>query len=134
MADAIVIVRDPVSRFRSAWDFHGADDLEAALGDDRYAFRPQSWWLVDAETARQRCAYIARTETLDEDFPHILALLGLSPADYRLPRRGERRRNESPHRTTFSSSALALIRARYAADYSLLSEVPLGYQGHRRYR
>ncbi len=145
----ITILRDPVDRFVSCFDwsrYHmdtmplwssvdeaagvisGMDDHEMPL---RYLFWPMRHWLGDDIG---RCAYVGRLETLDADFGAIKRLFGL-PAGLRLPVPGDRRRNESRQgvpgprppgwsgKSRISPEAAAKVRERYAEDYALLTGV-----------
>lgn len=139
------LVRDPVARFRSAWDFQWAgktpreavlgrwpsiDHLALALHDPEtlprlhgilgWLFEPLVRWYVDAETALASCVWIGHTESLDRDWPRLLELVGLDPAAYPLPPPGNKRRNERVQYTPMSPDAEAAVRAFYAEDYRLL--------------
>lgn len=123
---AIVIVRDPVQRFLSAWawdtrhlrPWDSPDELllEHEIPDTE-VFRPQSWWL-DGDLGR--LLWVGRTETLDADVRSLGALLGTRVA---LPASGaERNASPLPH-PPLSDAALAVVRERYADDYRLLDDL-----------
>ncbi len=131
---ALVIVRDPLRRFVSAYDwlvdhdetfaFPTADslalDMEGAwLAQPRELelFKPLTWWLFDAATVLSKASWIAHTETLDEDY----ARLGIGAP---LPLHGAPARNEGTHHSTLSPAAADALREWYAEDYELLEALP----------
>lgn len=130
---AVVILRDPVERFRSAFDMYVAqrhthqsidefmERLDENLSQDwpGYAFRPQTWWVDEPEG---RDLIVFRTEWLDDLYGDML------------PGIGSIRRNESRPKwaypppiwwqpTRLLPKYKARIRRRYAADYELLEQL-----------
>jgi hypothetical protein len=143
----ITIVRDPAERFVSAWDSCARQRKtyarwydrwptanHAALDDEAFAwfgatftymFEPMTRWLRAAPYALARCAYIAHTETLDDDWPSIAMLAGnprltLPPRDHR---EANPREGYGVERSTLSEDAREVLRHRYADDYELLEAI-----------
>ena len=127
---AIVVLRDPVARFLSAFDMFRAQRHILESVDEWFAdfavnierdwpghcFRPQSWYW---DGRHSNDVAVLRTEWLDPLFGPDL------------PPPGDRRRNEARRnwagipdgrweRTTLSDSQLDTVRRYYAADYGLL--------------
>ena len=127
---AIIVLRDPVARFLSAFDMFRAQrhitesvdewfaDFEANINKDwpGHCFRPQSWYW---DGKHRDDVVVLRTEWLD-------TLFGPD-----LPPRGDRRRNEARRnwagvpdgtweRTVLTDEQTAMVRRHYAADYDLL--------------
>ena len=135
----ITIVRDPVSRWVSAYDMvarqkrHVAEmdrwptandvalDPEGRAWLDGYwgrVFHPQTFWLRDAKYALARCWYIAHTETLDDDFEIIRTAIGATECN--MPSKPSLRNANQADKSVLSDEAQAVLREHYAEDYELL--------------
>lgn len=129
---AITIVRDPVARFLSAFDWVATrqlfrwatpDEMARNLEDagnemHHIVFRHQSYWLDDDLA---RLVWVGHTETLDTD---VEALAELTGQPIELPPPGHDKRNEARNRYALSSEGEEKVRARYADDYALLARLP----------
>ena len=134
--DAITIVRDPVDRFVSAfnwiatyrretspvaWPWASPDAMALGIGSEMVdgaleglqVFIPQSHWL-DGDLAR--LIWVGRTETLRADYAELKARLGIHED---LPPPGPTANTGPPHQP-LSERAIASVRDWYADDYELL--------------
>lgn len=128
---AIVVLRDPVERFRSAFDMYVAQRHIVHLTDidefvdhldeviDRqwpgFGFRPQSWWIDDTD----RDLVVLRTEWLDDLYGDTLPGVGS------IYRNESRPKWSLPRPAWWQPSALTpdhakTIARHYADDYELI--------------
>jgi len=126
---AVTIIRDPVERYVSAfdwmagrhlWRWASADEMARAIDDElvrkalreSLVFRPMRDWLdCDREPY-----WIGRTESLDADVARLCDRLGIRPVV--MPTGHER--NAGPAHRSMSSTAIDNIRDWYADDYRLM--------------
>lgn len=137
--DAVTIVRDPVARFVSSFNFIAArrseespvpwpwtepEELARELGTDLArevlprieVFTPQGHWL-DGDLSR--LIWVGHTETLYADFVELKAMLGLDA----LPLPGPAANTGPPHQP-LTQQAIDAIHAHYADDYALIERLP----------
>ena len=96
---------------------------EFAMNSIRHISRPMVWWTGEADEFRKRLPqvfYIARQETLDDDFERLKRLLNL-PQEVALPSDpvAAHRLTKDVDRT-LTPAMLEALREWYAADYELL--------------
>ncbi len=145
----IAIVRDPVARWRSAWDMTARQRTNTYAPFERWgenpndypkdpeamqfleghwgkAFWPQTYWLRDAPYALSRCWYIAHTETLTEDFELLRDALDARGCE--MPGPTHPARNAVPGSpTVLTDEAKDGIRDYYADDCALLAALGVGW-------
>jgi hypothetical protein len=96
---------------------------EFAMNSIRHLRRPMIWWTGEAPEFSKRLSqvvYIARQETLDEDFARLKSLLDL-PADLELPSDPvQAHRYTGPNDKSLTPKMVDALREWYAADYALL--------------
>jgi hypothetical protein len=139
---AVAAVRDPVDRFRSAYDMYsgmehqritveydGIDDfVRRGEYQDFYkwgsAFWPQTWWLENAEYVRERKAIILWVPVMNAQLT-MMWNAGLVPGMRPPPLPDHPARHESQHRSKLSPKSLERLNEYYADDYRLIGG--LGY-------
>jgi hypothetical protein len=120
-AVAIAVLRDPIDRFRSAYDMFWNDNRlpVRAYGDgniddfikagpdawDDIAFYPATWWLGDAEYVRKRGVIVIPYERLNESLDAMGFGARIAPTHVAVRR----------HVPTVT----APLRSHYAEDYAL---------------
>lgn len=130
---AFAVVRDPVDRFRSAYDqyrysgdwdvrfglrerFASIDDfVDAEEWEDEkygYAFWPQTYWLESAEYARARGAIVMRYETFSDD----LVEMGFDRPE---------RTHKAMKVSEVGPAQQMRLREYYADDYTMLEELSM---------
>lgn len=96
---------------------------EFAMNSIRHIRRPMTWWIGDVNHLREKLpqiAYIARQETLDEDWPRLKVLLALPP-DLHLPSDPvQAHRTTGDIDRTLTPKMMDALRDWYADDYALL--------------
>ncbi len=135
-ADAIACVRDPVQRFRSAYDMYRKDEklnipdnVDEFIAQGPYywakdvfgsAFRPQTWWLHSAAYVAERGATILHTETLSEELV-AMGCKSLPLNHWAYHAAANPRADKVNHVSTVTNDGP--IREHYAGDYRLLEEL-----------
>jgi len=128
-ADIITIVRDPLTRYASAfwwlaartlWPWPSPDAMACQMGtklvDNAFKRYMVLWRQTHWLDAKTPLLWVGHTETLNEDAGRLGVLMGLSLV---MPRRNVGRYRPTP----LSAQGEANLREFYAADYELLQEV-----------
>jgi hypothetical protein len=96
---------------------------EFAMNSIRHLRRPMVWWTGEVDEFRPRLGqilYIARQETLDDDFARLKRLLAL-PSDLELPSDPvQAHRFTGPNDRSLTPKMVDALREWYAADHALL--------------
>lgn len=122
-AERIAFERFPTPQALVEGLLAGQTEARVAMRKIRHVRHPQSRWLRSSEYLEERLddiVYIARQETLDEDWEHLKPLLGL-PREASLPRRAHRAHRAPPGEDrTLSREGREFLGRKFATDYGIL--------------